>query len=57
VLIEAQVAGTPVIVPAYGGSSSAYVEGMTGAAPTDESRGPWPAFSVKCWKIQPGLPG
>ena len=37
VLIEAQVAGTPVIVPAYGGSSDAYVEGVTGLAPANES--------------------
>ena len=37
VLLESQVAGTPVIVPAYGGSSDAYIEGVTGLAPTDES--------------------
>jgi phosphatidyl-myo-inositol dimannoside synthase len=37
VLLEAQVAGTPVIVPAYGGSSDAYVEGLTGFAPADET--------------------
>jgi phosphatidyl-myo-inositol dimannoside synthase len=37
VLLEAQVAGTPVIAPAYGGSSGAYVEGVTGAAPPDET--------------------
>ena len=37
VLLEAQVAGTAVIVPAHGGSSDAYVEGVTGAAPTDET--------------------
>lgn len=37
VLLEAQVAGTPVIGPAYGGSRDAYVEQSTGAAPTDES--------------------
>jgi phosphatidylinositol alpha-1,6-mannosyltransferase len=36
-LLEAQVAGTPVIVPAYGGCSDAYVEGVTGVAPTDET--------------------
>jgi glycosyltransferase involved in cell wall biosynthesis len=39
VLLEAQVAGTPVIVPAHGGSCGAYVEGVTGAAPTDETAG------------------
>jgi phosphatidyl-myo-inositol dimannoside synthase len=37
VLLEAQVAGTPVIAPAYGGSHEAYVEGVTGVAPADES--------------------
>ena len=37
VLLEAQVAGTPVIAPAYGGSSDAYVEGVTGVAPADET--------------------
>lgn len=37
VLLEAQVAGTPVIAPACGGSSEAYLEGVTGAAPADES--------------------
>jgi phosphatidyl-myo-inositol dimannoside synthase len=37
VLLEAQVAGTPVIAPAYGGSREAYIEGVTGVAPVDES--------------------
>jgi phosphatidylinositol alpha-1,6-mannosyltransferase len=37
VLLEAQTAGTPVIAPAYGGSHDAYVEGVTGVAPADES--------------------
>ena len=37
VLLEAQAAGTPVIAPAHGGSREAYVEGVTGVAPTDES--------------------
>jgi phosphatidylinositol alpha-1,6-mannosyltransferase len=37
VLLEAQATGTPVIAPAYGGSREAYIEGVTGAAPTDES--------------------
>jgi phosphatidylinositol alpha-1,6-mannosyltransferase len=37
VLLEAQAAGTPVIAPAYGGSHEAYVEGVTGVAPPDES--------------------
>ena len=37
VLLEAQVAGTPVIAPGHGGSHDAYIEGVTGMAPTDES--------------------
>ena len=37
VLLEAQAAGTPVIAPAFGGSHEAYVEGVTGVAPVDES--------------------
>jgi glycosyltransferase involved in cell wall biosynthesis len=37
VLLEAQAAGTAVIAPAHGGSSDAYVEGVTGVAPTDET--------------------
>jgi glycosyltransferase involved in cell wall biosynthesis len=37
VLLEAQATGTPVIAPAYGGSREAYVEGVTGVAPVDES--------------------
>jgi phosphatidyl-myo-inositol dimannoside synthase len=37
VLLEAQVAGTPVIAPAHGGSHDAYVQGVTGLAPANES--------------------
>jgi len=37
VLLEAQVAGTPVIAPAYGGSHDAFIERVTGVAPADES--------------------
>ena len=37
VLLEAQAAGTPVIAPAYGGSHEAFIEGVTGVAPVDES--------------------
>jgi len=37
VLLEAQAAGTPVIAPAYGGSREAYIEGVTGVTPSDES--------------------
>jgi phosphatidyl-myo-inositol dimannoside synthase len=37
VLLEAQAAGTPVIAPAYGGARAAFVEGVTGVAPSDES--------------------
>jgi phosphatidyl-myo-inositol dimannoside synthase len=39
VLLEAQTAGTPVVAPAYGGSHEAYIEGVTGVAPVDESAG------------------
>jgi glycosyltransferase involved in cell wall biosynthesis len=39
VLLEAQVAGTPVVGPAFGGSSDAYIENVTGVAPIDESAG------------------
>jgi glycosyltransferase involved in cell wall biosynthesis len=39
VLAEAQVAGTAVVAPAYGGSRDAYLDGMTGLAPTGESVG------------------
>ncbi|MGH3326855.1 MAG: glycosyltransferase family 4 protein [Streptomycetales bacterium] len=37
VLLEAQLAGTPVIAPAYGGSGDAFQDGLTGLAPIDES--------------------
>ena len=37
VLLEAQVAGTPVVAPAYGGSHDAYIHGVTGDAPIDET--------------------
>ncbi len=37
VLMEAQLAGTAVVGPAYGGSHDAYIEGVTGLTPTDES--------------------
>ena len=37
VLLEAQVAGTPVVGPAHGGSPDAYLDGVTGATPRDES--------------------
>jgi glycosyltransferase involved in cell wall biosynthesis len=39
VLLEAQVAGTPVVGPAYGGSHDAYVDRVTGVAPADETTG------------------
>ena len=39
VLQEAQLAGTPVVAPAYGGSHEAFVEGLTGVAPADERPG------------------
>jgi phosphatidyl-myo-inositol dimannoside synthase len=37
VLLEAQVAGTAVIGPAHGGSPDAYLDGVTGMTPRDES--------------------
>jgi phosphatidyl-myo-inositol dimannoside synthase len=37
VLLEAQVAGTPVVGPAHGGSPDAYLDEVTGATPRDES--------------------
>ncbi len=37
VLLEAQVAGTPVVAPAHGGSHDAFVDGVTGVAPVDET--------------------
>jgi len=36
VLLEAQVAGTPVVAPASGGSRDAYLEGITGISPNAE---------------------
>ncbi len=36
-LVEAQLAGTPVVAPALGGSDDAFVAGVTGLKPTDES--------------------
>lgn len=36
VLLEAQIAGTPVVAPAYGGSGDAFVSGVTGLSPADE---------------------
>lgn len=37
VLLEAQVAGTPVVGPSFGGSHDAYVCQLTGVAPADET--------------------
>jgi glycosyltransferase involved in cell wall biosynthesis len=37
VLLEAQLAGTPVVAPAHGGSGDAYLPGITGVAPVDET--------------------
>jgi glycosyltransferase involved in cell wall biosynthesis len=37
VLLEAQLAGTPVVTPAYGGSGEAFEPGLTGLAPLDET--------------------
>jgi phosphatidyl-myo-inositol dimannoside synthase len=38
-LLEAQVAGTPIIAPAFGGSGDAFQPGVTGVSPTDQSAG------------------
>lgn len=38
-LVEAQLAGTAVIAPAYGGSHDTFQAGVTGIAPPDESVG------------------
>jgi glycosyltransferase involved in cell wall biosynthesis len=37
VMLEAQLAGTPVVAPAYGGSHDAFLPHITGTAPADES--------------------
>jgi len=37
VLLEAQVAGTPVVGPAFGGSHEAFLHQVTGDAPVDET--------------------
>ncbi|NEE00179.1 glycosyltransferase family 4 protein [Phytoactinopolyspora halotolerans] len=37
VLLEAQLAGTPVIAPAHGGSDDAFLRNVTGVAPVDET--------------------
>jgi phosphatidyl-myo-inositol dimannoside synthase len=37
VLLEAQLAGTPVVAPAHGGSGDAFVPDVTGVAPMDET--------------------
>jgi phosphatidyl-myo-inositol dimannoside synthase len=37
VLLEAQVAGSPVVGPAHGGSRDAYVDQVSGLTPTDET--------------------
>lgn len=36
-LLEAQLTGTPVIAPAYGGSCDAFQHGVTGLSPMDET--------------------
>jgi glycosyltransferase involved in cell wall biosynthesis len=37
VLAEAQVAGVPVVAPAHGGSADAYIDGVSGVAPVEET--------------------
>ena len=39
VLLEAQIAGTPVVGPAFGGSHDAFLDHVTGIAPVDETVG------------------
>ena len=39
VLLEAQIAGTPVVAPAFGGSHDAFIDRVTGVAPADETAG------------------
>ena len=39
VLVEAQMTGTPVVAPAFGGSDDAFLAGFTGVKPVDESAG------------------
>ncbi len=39
VLVEAQLAGTPVVAPAHGGSDDAFLDGVTGCKPAGESAG------------------
>ena len=36
-LLEAQLAGTPVVAPAFGGSTEAFQPGITGLTPVDET--------------------
>ncbi|MCH7230596.1 glycosyltransferase family 4 protein [Glycomyces sp. L485] len=36
-MLEAQLAGTPVIAPAYGGGHDAFQHGLTGLSPVDET--------------------
>jgi glycosyltransferase involved in cell wall biosynthesis len=36
-MLEAQLAGTPVVAPAYGGGHDAFQHGLTGLSPVDES--------------------
>jgi phosphatidyl-myo-inositol dimannoside synthase len=38
-LLEAQVAGTPVVAPAFAGSHDAFVDRVSGVAPADETAG------------------
>lgn len=49
VLVEAQVAGTAVAAPAYGGSTDALLPGVTGLVPSDQSAATLRACSQTCW--------
>lgn len=54
VLLEAQVAGVPVIAPAHGGGGDAFQEGLTGLSPRDESAGAL-AHQLRRLLDEPGL--
>jgi phosphatidylinositol alpha-1,6-mannosyltransferase len=55
VLLEAQLAGTPVLAPAHGGSHDAFVADVTGVAPVDESTGALATLLSQLLKDPTGL--
>jgi phosphatidyl-myo-inositol dimannoside synthase len=54
-LLEAQVAGTPVVAPAFGGSHCAFVDHVTGLAPADETVGGLAAVLADLLRDRPRL--